>query len=98
MSSNKKKPNIVKINVGIHSGLYDRIKALSAVTGQSYASLIQTSVAIGVGQLEPSILGTFNKSSETNEASLEVLRELVKIIDDGVQNGVKYEQQELKLD
>ncbi len=102
-----KKSNMTRINVNVHDGLYQRIKEMSEITGQTYSSVMQMALAVGVGQLEPAILGSVRHTQvvDTNAQMLEVFKhfaedfteakESIESIEKNEKLG--YEQEELKL-
>lgn len=72
---------VTRINITVPDQMYDRIKALSNATGQTYASILQTCVAIGLGNLEPSILGTIERSVKTSEVISQATADMYKVME-----------------
>ena len=103
------KQNVKKVNVNVHIGLYERIKDMAETTGQTYSSVMQMALAIGVGQLEPAVMGSIKQNSDANaevvsilQKVLPMLEELEELVEEKKQESEDkkqgFHQEELKLD
>lgn len=69
----KKNIEMQRINFNVPVSLYERVTRISEITGQTKTSVLQSAVAVGIGTLEPTILGV-TKNEELSKDILNVLQ------------------------
>ena len=69
-----KREDTQRLSLTLSNKMVARIKRLSLETGQTYSSVAQMCIAMGLGALEPAVLGSISASVDNNKNMNEYLQ------------------------
>ncbi len=84
-----KRTDLRKVTVNVHDGLYERAIVISETTGQTLSSVLQMAIAIGVGNLEPAVLGSVQTQVRTNNSMVDMLGSFMDDMSEEVGNATE---------